>query len=78
VEVAEMIRRRAVSCREVVTTGLARLDVGLPAVSVPTGVVDGLPMGIQITAGRFREDLRLEAASAVEARAPMATPIDPR
>jgi len=52
--------------------------LGLPAVSVPTGVADGVPMGVQITAGRFREDLCLEAAAAIEARAPMATPIDPR
>lgn len=52
--------------------------LGLPAVSVPTGVVDGLAMGVQITAGRFREDLCLEAAAAIEARAPMPTPIDPR
>jgi amidase len=52
--------------------------LGLPAVSVPTGVVDGVPMGVQITAGRFREDLCLDAAAAIEARAPMATPIDPR
>jgi amidase len=52
--------------------------LGLPAVSVPTGVADGLPMGVQIAAGRFREDLCLEAAAAIEARAPMATPIAPR
>jgi amidase len=52
--------------------------LGLPAVSVPTGVVDGLPMGVQIIAGRFREDLCLEAAAAIEARAPMPTPLDPR
>jgi len=52
--------------------------LGLPAVSVPTGVTGGLPMGVQIAAGRFREDLCLEAAAAIEARAPMATPIDPR
>jgi Asp-tRNA(Asn)/Glu-tRNA(Gln) amidotransferase A subunit family amidase len=52
--------------------------LGLPAVSVPSGVTAGLPMGVQITAGRFREDLCLESAAAIEARAPMATPIDPR
>lgn len=52
--------------------------LGLPAVSVPTGLIDGLPTGIQIVATRFREDLCLEAAEIVEARAPMPTPIDPR
>jgi amidase len=52
--------------------------LGLPSVSVPTGVSDGVPMGVQITAGRFREDLCLDAAAAIEARTPMPTPIDPR
>jgi amidase len=52
--------------------------LGLPSVSMPTGVADGLPMGVQITAGRFREDLCLDAATAIEARTPRLTPIDPR
>jgi amidase len=52
--------------------------LGLPGISVPTGVVDGLPMGVQILAGRFREDLCLDAAEIIEARAPMPTPIEPR
>ena len=52
--------------------------LGVPALAVPTGVVDGLPMGVQILAARFREDLCLAAGEAIEARAGMATrlPID--
>jgi amidase len=52
--------------------------LGLPSISVPTGVVDGLPTGVQITGGRGREDLCLDAAAAVETACPMPTPIDPR
>jgi Asp-tRNA(Asn)/Glu-tRNA(Gln) amidotransferase A subunit family amidase len=33
VELAEMIRRRAVSCREVVTAALARLDAVNPRIN---------------------------------------------
>jgi amidase len=52
--------------------------LGLPALAVPTGVVDGVPIGVQLIAGRFREDLCLDAGAAIEDRAPMPTPIDPR
>jgi len=52
--------------------------LGLPGISVPTGIADGLPMGVQLIAGRFREDLLLDAAEIIEARAPMPTPLDPR
>ncbi len=52
--------------------------LGLPGVAVPTGVEDGLPMGVQIMAARFREDLCLDAAAAIESRAGVPTPIDPR
>lgn len=40
--------------------------LGLPGLSVPTGVVDGLPVGVQIVTGRFREDLALRAGSVIE------------
>ena len=54
------------------------VHLGLPSVSVPTGIVDGLPMGVQVVAGRWREDVALAAAEAIEAAFPMPTPIDPR
>jgi amidase len=51
--------------------------VGFPALSVPTGVVDGLPVGVQLLGQRFREDSILVAAEVIEARAGVLTPIDP-
>ena len=50
--------------------------LGLPAVSVPSGSVDGVPLGLQVIAGRYREDLALDAAEAIEAQCGLATPID--
>jgi amidase len=52
--------------------------LGIPGVAVPTGVADGVPVGVQIIGPRFREDLCLAAAEAIEARVPRITPIDPR
>lgn len=52
--------------------------LGLPGVSVPTGVAGGLPMGVQLIGRRFREDTLLDAAQVIESRAGTITPIDPR
>ncbi len=49
--------------------------LGLPAGAVPTGLHDGLPAGVQIVAGRFREDLCLDAAEIVSAQAGLTTPV---
>jgi aspartyl-tRNA(Asn)/glutamyl-tRNA(Gln) amidotransferase subunit A len=40
--------------------------VGFPAISVPCGQVDGLPVGIQLVAPPHREDLLVAAGRAVE------------
>lgn len=39
---------------------------GLPAISVPCGLADGLPVGMQLIAPSFREDLLLDVAAALE------------
>lgn len=48
-------------------TGLNTL--ALPCAVVPTGLHDGRPIGVQLVASRFREDIALAAAEAIEARA---------
>lgn len=52
--------------------------VGVPGVAVPTGMVDGLPCGVQIVGRAFREDLCLDAAQAIEDRLGVLTPVHPR
>jgi amidase len=52
--------------------------LGLPSCAVPVGCDDGLPQGVQLIGSRFREDLVLDAAQAIEDRAPTLTPIRPR
>lgn len=52
--------------------------LGFPAIAVPTSVVDGLPVGVQLLGRRFREDTLFDAAEIIEAHADLATPIDPR
>ena len=67
--------------RRMIAAQLPQLAIpvlGLPGLSVPTGLHEGIPMGVQIVAGRFREDLCLAAGEAVEARAGMTRPIDPK
>jgi amidase len=52
--------------------------LGFPAVVVPTGPAEGLPTGVQLIGPRFHEDWCLDAAAAIEARAGVHTPIDPK
>jgi amidase len=51
--------------------------MGLPGLTVSTGLVGKSPVGVQIVAGRYREDLCLRAGEAIEARGVPASPIDP-
>ena len=51
---------------------------GLPALTVSTSLAGRTPVGVQIVAGRFREDLCLAAGAAIEAGGTPVAPIDPQ
>ena len=57
---------------------LATALLGLPGLSVPTGLVSGLPMGVQLVSGRFREDLCLLAGEHIERALGRIAPMSPR
>ena len=40
--------------------------LGVPGLSLPTGLVNGIPMGVQLTSWRFREDLCLHVGDVIE------------
>jgi amidase len=72
-------------CRDLATTQhiwraqlpqLAIPVLGLPAVAVPTGLHQGLPTGVQVVAGRYREDLCLDAAEIILAQSDVEVPVD--
>lgn len=53
--------------------------LGIPSVCVPTGnTATGLAAGVQVYADKWREDLALEGAQAIEDRLGIITPTDPR
>lgn len=51
--------------------------VGLPGLTVTTGITDNVPCGAQLVAGRFREDVLFAAATEIEARSPRIAPVNP-
>jgi amidase len=52
--------------------------LGLPGLAVPTRVAhEGIPLGVQLVAARFREDIALALGEAIELRAGVTGPIDP-
>ena len=51
--------------------------MGLPGLTVSTGLVGRTPVGVQLLAARFREDLLFEAGEAIEARGVPPTPVTP-
>jgi amidase len=51
--------------------------LGLPALSVCTGMHGTAPVGVQLVAGRYREDICLAAGEAIEQGGVAPSPVDP-
>jgi amidase len=66
---------RAVMEAQLTQVGLPLM--GLPGLTVTTGLVGRVPVGVQLLAGRYREDLLLAAGAAIEAAGVPATPVEP-
>jgi amidase len=56
---------------------LSTAILGLPGLSVPMGLRNGLPTGVQLVSDRFREDLCMAAAEVLEADAGPVPVVDP-
>ena len=56
---------------------LAVSILGLPSLAAPTGLVDGVPIGGQLVAGRYQEETCLAAGEVIEDRNSIKGPIDP-
>jgi amidase len=51
--------------------------MGLPGLTVSTGLVGRVPVGVQVVSTRYREDLCLLAGEAIEAGGTPSSPVDP-
>jgi len=58
-------------------TQIAIPFMGLPGLTVSTGLVGRVPVGVQVVSGRYREDLCLLAGEAIEAAGTPPSPINP-
>jgi amidase len=58
-------------------TQIALPLIGMPGLTVSTGLVGTVPVGVQVIAGRFREDLCLLAGEAIEAGGAPVEAVDP-
>src|ERR1700704_4617065 len=52
--------------------------LGLPGLPVSTGLLGRTPVGVQVVSGRYREDLCLAAAEAIETSGAPPSPVDPQ
>ncbi len=75
-DVVSFERFKQIMAAQLPQVGLPLL--GLPGLTVTTGLVGTVPVGVQIVTNRYREDLALAAGEAIEAGGVPAMIVDPR
>lgn len=75
-DIASLERGREVVAAQWMNMAIPLL--GFPALTVPTGVANGLPTGVSLLGRRFDEESLLDAGAVIEAGTGILTPIDPR
>jgi amidase len=66
--------------RRIMTAQLTQVGLplmGLPGLTVSTGMVGRTPVGVQLVAGRYREDVLLQAGEIIERGGTPPSPVDP-
>jgi amidase len=66
----EAMRRTIEACLPLLSVS----TLGLPGLSVPTGLADGIPTGVQLVADRFQEELCFAAGEVIQAGCPVQIP----
>jgi amidase len=51
--------------------------LGLPALAAPVTLHKGVPIGVQVVAGRYQDEMCLSVGEVIQARSSVKTPIDP-
>ena len=64
-------------CMEAQLTQVGLPLMGLPGLTVTTGAVGRVPVGVQLVAGRYREDVLLAAGADIEAAGTAPVAVDP-
>jgi amidase len=64
-------------CFEAQLTQIGLPFMGLPGLTVSTGLAGTTPIGVQLVGARYREDILMDAGAMIEAASDLPSPVDP-
>lgn len=64
-------------CYEAQLTQIGLPFMGLPGLTVSTGLAGTAPVGVQLVGARYREDVLMDAGAVIEGASDLSSPVDP-